>query len=148
MKNGFTLIELIVVIIIVAILAAVGITQYGKTVGRGRNAEAKMILGQMRTLAYQYRLENGTITGVTDADLNIGAAPGVPKYPTCRETYWFAYLIASSTDPVIRLDAYRCTSGGKSPQATGETFGSSANVISLSSNLATGTDAWYIGANR
>jgi len=107
-----------------------------------------MVLGQMRTLAYQYRLENGTITGVTDADLNLGGTSGVPKYSTCNDKYWFAYYIATSTDPIIRLDAYRCTSGGKSPQATGETFGSAANMISISSNLATGTDTWYIGVNR
>ncbi|MBU0547795.1 MAG: prepilin-type N-terminal cleavage/methylation domain-containing protein, partial [Candidatus Omnitrophica bacterium] len=36
MRKGFTLIELIVVIIIVGILASVGMTQYTKVVEKGR----------------------------------------------------------------------------------------------------------------
>ncbi|MHB8158241.1 MAG: prepilin-type N-terminal cleavage/methylation domain-containing protein [Desulfocucumaceae bacterium] len=50
LSRSFTLIELIVVIIIVGILAAVGISQYSLTVEKARTAEAKVRIGAMRQL--------------------------------------------------------------------------------------------------
>lgn len=139
MKHGFTFIELIVVIIIVGILAAVGLTQYSKTVERSRKAEAKTNLGVLRQLAVAYRLENGTIDGITDADLNIGSGsnqiPG-PGPANCRSTHYFYYTTAGEVaDPVINLYAMRCTSGGKSPQAA-------YYQVRVICNLATGVDQW------
>jgi prepilin-type N-terminal cleavage/methylation domain-containing protein len=40
-KKGFTLLELIVVIVIIGVLATLGLTQYASMVERGRSAEAK-----------------------------------------------------------------------------------------------------------
>ena len=48
-KHGFTLIEIVVVIIIVGIFSCLGFTQYTKVVEKGRTAEAKSILGALRT---------------------------------------------------------------------------------------------------
>ncbi|TAM41164.1 prepilin-type N-terminal cleavage/methylation domain-containing protein [bacterium] len=116
MKHGFTLIELIVVIIIVGILAALGINQYSKMVEKGRGAEAKMILGQMRQAAYQYYLENGTLTGLTNNYLNIGTSAGqIPPNGTCASTHYFGYGSAS-TGTQLDIYGYRCSSNGKTPQ--------------------------------
>ena len=49
MKKGFTLLELIIVIIILGILATIGVSQYQGTIEKGREAEARSILGSMRT---------------------------------------------------------------------------------------------------
>lgn len=110
MKNkSFTLIELIVVIIIVGVLAAVGISQYSLVVEKGRIAEARMRLGTMRQLAYEYYLNNGTLTGLTDNDVGSSA---------CVSTGFYRYWIMGNYDTWMDLGADRCTSGGKTPNTS------------------------------
>ena len=139
MRKAFTLIELIVVIIIVGILAAVGISQYYTIVEKGRGAEARTMLGQMRKLAYEYYLQNGTVTGISSDDLNLGTSSD--KIPSaCRSTqYFYYYKSVAVSNPVFRGVAVRCTANGKTPQWTGDPTNP---VVYLDSNLATGTDEW------
>jgi len=127
----------------VGILAAVGMTQYSKTVEKSRGAEARMILGQIRKLAYEYYLQNSTITGITYADLNIGIGsndiPGSDTY-YCKSTHYFSYGISSyASNPTFVAYARRCPSGGKSPQ---KVYEDTTSVLYLSSNFSTGVDYW------
>ncbi|MDD4894526.1 MAG: prepilin-type N-terminal cleavage/methylation domain-containing protein [Candidatus Omnitrophica bacterium] len=118
-KNGFTLLELIIVIIIVGILATLGLNQYTNIVESGRGAEAKTSFGLVRKLHQQYYLTNTTRTGETASDVGIGSASD--QLPTsCTSSYYFrySYFQSSMGDPVIGVYAYRCTSGGKSPAAS------------------------------
>jgi len=107
-EHGFTLIEIIIVIIIVGILAAVGISQYSNLVEKGRIAEAKTRIGVMRQLAYQYYLENGTVAGLTNSDVGVDN--------TCSSTDYYRYSVWLST-PRLWLGSERCTSGGKTPNS-------------------------------
>jgi len=131
-EHGFTLIELIVVIIIVGVLAAVGMTQYSTIVEKSRLAEAKIRLGTMRDLAYQYYTENGTLTGMQDAD--VGAGGG------CTSTAFFNYTSGwmgpPSTD--VQLVATRCTSGGKTPNYNSTPY----YIMGLHFYPATGVSCW------
>ncbi len=109
MRKAFTLIELIVVIIIVGILAAVGISQYSTTVEKSRISEATKRLGVMRQLANEYYLNNGSITGMTNDDVGVDY--------TCANNY-FRYTIELGGTTNAYLEAWRCDSGGKTPNAT------------------------------
>jgi len=127
-EHGFTLIELVVVIIIVGILAAVGISQYSLVVEKGRTAEAKVRIGAMRQLAYEYYLNNGTLTGLTYSDIGVDG--------TCHSTDFYFYSIGSLTSTWVNLCAYRCTSGGKTPNTTRQ------YVYNLQYYPGTGQSAW------
>ncbi|MFA4988059.1 MAG: prepilin-type N-terminal cleavage/methylation domain-containing protein [Candidatus Omnitrophota bacterium] len=105
MNRGFTLIELIVVIIIVGILASVGMTQYTKLVEKGRAAEARLILGSLRTAEIAEYQENGAYAGVSGL--------GVSAPTSCASTHYFSYSCNSTTGTCT---ATRCTTGGKTPQ--------------------------------
>ncbi|MDD5691995.1 MAG: prepilin-type N-terminal cleavage/methylation domain-containing protein [Candidatus Omnitrophica bacterium] len=110
-QKSFTLVELIIVIIIVGILAAVGISQYSLTVEKGRTAEAKTRIGTMRQLAYQYYLENGSLSGITNADVGMTN--------TCTSTDFYNYYVSVYLPlGVVKLVASRCTSNGKTPNAS------------------------------
>lgn len=143
MKRGFTLIEIIIVIIIVGVLASLGMIEYRKMVERGRGVEARTIMGDMRKFAYQYWLENGTLTGITNADVNLGAAPGFPG--SCRSTHYFSYGgVSETTSTTFRSVAWRCTANGKSPQGlpSDSTMCAGCRVLQLDSDFSVGTDVW------
>ncbi|MDD5156037.1 MAG: prepilin-type N-terminal cleavage/methylation domain-containing protein [Candidatus Omnitrophica bacterium] len=110
MKKGFTLLELIVVIVILGILATLGFTQYSKVVESSRLAEAKTIIGSMRQLATEYYFKNGSLTGIGFGDL--GCVPG------CSSTSYYRCATGTITSEYLMLDAVRCTSGGKNPNAS------------------------------
>ncbi|MFA4854927.1 MAG: prepilin-type N-terminal cleavage/methylation domain-containing protein [Candidatus Omnitrophota bacterium] len=110
LSRSFTLIELIVVIIIVGILAAVGISQYSLIVEKGRTAEAKVRIGTMRQLAYQYYLENKDMTNIQDADVGVDY--------TCYSTDFYKYHTSPSSSSGVHLYAYRCTVDGKTPNVS------------------------------
>jgi prepilin-type N-terminal cleavage/methylation domain-containing protein len=113
-KNGFTLVELIIVVIIVGILASLGLTQYSLMVEKSRTAEARVHIGTMRNLAYSYYLENGSLTGIQNGDLGVNA--------TCTSNSYYYFAISSySTASMVGLVARRCESGGKPPNASSAT---------------------------
>jgi len=91
----------------VGILAAVGISQYSATVEKSRLAEAKVRIGVMRQLAYQYWLEKGDMTNITNADVGVDGS--------CSTGSFYSYDITVGSSVWVGLNARRCTSGGKAP---------------------------------
>ena len=70
--TGFTLIEMMVVVIIIGILASVAMPRYQKTVERSRISEALSILGSIRTAQYRYASEHNKFTNnLGDLDMNV-----------------------------------------------------------------------------
>lgn len=136
MRKGFTLLEIIIVIIIIGVLATLGFTQYGKMVERSRGAEARAIAGDVRKFAAAYRLEYGALNagpGFNNDRANIGAA-GDQIPSGCRTSHYFSYAVSNVLADSFRVTATRCTAGGKTPDS------GTAFTYMLDSNLNTGVD--------
>jgi prepilin-type N-terminal cleavage/methylation domain-containing protein len=136
MRRGFTLLELIVVIIIIGVLATLGIQQYTRAIERSRGAEARQIVGQIRTEAAAFRLQNGNdCTGFNATPAGIGT--NVDQIPSaCRGTHYFSYAVSGAGTDAVTLTATRCTASGKTPQA------STAFTLVLTSDMSSGADTW------
>ena len=77
--TGFTLIEVMITVAVIAILAAVALPQYFDYVTRSRLVEAKTSLVDMRTRLEQYFLDNRSYPGACVANAS-GAAPAGKIY--------------------------------------------------------------------
>ena len=135
MKKGFTLLELLIVITIIGFLSSLGVSQYQAVIEKSRGAEARQILGQLRSqCAAIYMAEGGDATNCTMGSLRIGTATDmVPS--ACRATNYFSYAVTPATTGLTST-ATRCTASGKTPQ------GFTAHILSLTTNFGTGADTW------
>lgn len=114
-KLGFTLLEIMVVIIIVGILAALGLGKYRKSIEKGIANEAYTTINVIRALEEDFFIENNNYTADTTANgLNF-------TMPTCDDdNHYFSYSIPKLGGPNfsegVRIQATRCVDSGKSPQ--------------------------------
>ena len=132
-KSGFTLLELLVVVIIVAILASVAIPQYRRAIETSRAAEARAVLHSLLTAELAYYQENGTFTA-TLASLLV-------QVPVMRD--WAVPTVGSATSSQCSMS----TSGTAAPSGTPPTGGHSHAGHSITGTVAdTGaTDVGSIG---
>ena len=125
--RAFTLLELIVVIIIVGILAALGLIEFTKTLEKSRSAEARRVLGSIRTAQDTYKFESGSYTAVA-ANLPV-------EFPeSCDSKHYFWYSLDA-----VSASAKRCTAGGRFPNV-----GTSYTItLTYSNGVWGGTTGYY-----
>ncbi len=93
-KKGFTLIELMIVVVIIGILAALAIPRFMRSTTKAKQSEAKQLLKQVYTMQHAYRQEFNSycLNGVTatSAAGTAFARIGVDVGATARYSYVMA----------------------------------------------------------
>lgn len=86
--SGFTLLELMIVISIVIILAAVALPQYNKTIMHARETVLREDLFQMRKSIDQYAADKGKLPQSLDDLVSAGYIREIPTDPITEQKDW------------------------------------------------------------
>lgn len=100
-SKGFTLIELMIVVVIIGILAALAIPRFMRSTTKSKQSEAKQLLKQVYTMQHAYRQEFNSYC-LAGAIASAGAPTayariGVDIGATARYTYTMAATVNTFT---------------------------------------------------
>lgn len=112
-EKGFTLIELMIVVVIIAILAAIAIPAYQEYIFRSRRAEAQSLLNEAAAREERWRAQNGKyMTESTPTDIAKLKLPQVDKSENGYYTLGIAVAVAGDDG------GYTLTATRAGPQAS------------------------------
>ena len=77
-KRGFTLLEVLIVVIIIGILAGIALPQYMSTLEKARSAEAMTNLGTLRSAMERHWLDQLATQNTVPVNLGVGSAGVTP----------------------------------------------------------------------
>lgn len=99
-QQGFTLLELIVVISIILILVSIAIPNYVQSMRRAREAVLRQDLFSLRVSIDQYTLDKQQAPQSLDDLVSAGYLRSVPKDPITNEANW----VADQCDSYMSID--------------------------------------------
>lgn len=136
MKKGFTLLELMIVVAIVAFLASVAIPRYFTYFAKAKQAEATMLLASLHTAQQAYWAEHGSYANKLSGPDSINWQPegynGGGKKATFYYTYGFNfsgaqegvnYFTGKLETPADSLGACKADKEGFLAKAAGDITG-------------------------
>jgi general secretion pathway protein G len=105
-SSGFTLLEMMIVIMIVMVLMSVAIPIYNQSIIRSREAVLRQNLFTLRSVISQYTLDKQKAPQSLDDLVQAGYLKVIPKDPVTNEANWEVVqedvlLSVSQTDPGI-----------------------------------------------
>ena len=117
---GFTLIELMIVVALIAILAAFALPSYNDYIRRGQIVESFNQLADYRTKLEQYYQDNRNY-GTAAACAADSTASSWNTFPTTREHFTYSCATGTATGDTTQ-QSFTVTATGSSGQATGHVY--------------------------
>lgn len=146
-ERGFTIVELLIVIVVIAILAAITIVAYNGIQNRARTTEAaanaKEVLNKAETFNADATTANGNATtpGYPTDSAALKAATGTAALSSKVNTLTGATAPASGTPTVIQYLPCPTTGSPKTGAKVGYWDYTTSAVVYLNAGSATGTTA-------
>lgn len=122
-NNGFTLIELMIVVAIIGVISAIAYPSYSSYLKKSKRADAKISLSKIADRQERFYLQNGTYTTALVADLKMTA--------TSEEGY---YTLAVDSADTNEFTATATAIGSQASDVDCETL--SLNSLTLKSATA------------
>ena len=123
-QRGFTLVELLVVISMITILAAMGIVQYRNSVRRTQEAVLKKGLFEMRDVIDQYYADKGKYPSSLDSLVSDGYMRKIPIDPITNSADTWETVPAESdpANPSAEPGIYNVKSGAPGTSLDGSAY--------------------------
>lgn len=102
-SKGFTLIELMIVVVVIAILAALAFPSFIEQVHKSRRADAVRAIGELQLALEKWRAENPSYANCTPTPCGSGTYPTVP--PASNSPYY----VIQFASPAPTATAYTIT---------------------------------------
>lgn len=125
-KKGFTLVELMIVISIIAILAAIAYPSYIDFVRKSRRADAQAALANVQLAQQKLRSSCRFYAGTAGAAENCGAsaADSTVRMPATSPDGWYALALSNAS-----ATGFTVTATGQRDQANDEEGGVACTMV-------------------